>query len=63
MPDLSKVTGILPDLADYLVYGAIAGWFGQVCTVYLGDASFASIYGEPFGTSQPKKLGNLPFTA
>ena len=24
MPDLSKVTGILPDLADYLVYGAIA---------------------------------------
>ena len=24
MPDLSKVTGMLPDLADYLVYGAIA---------------------------------------
>ncbi len=24
MPDLSKVTGILPDLADYLVYAAIA---------------------------------------
>ena len=24
MPDLSKVTGILPDLADYLVYSAIA---------------------------------------
>ncbi len=24
MPDLSKVTAILPDLADYLVYGAIA---------------------------------------
>ena len=24
MPDLSKVTGILPDLTDYLVYGAIA---------------------------------------
>ena len=24
MPDLSKVTEILPDLADYLVYGAIA---------------------------------------
>ena len=46
-----------------VVYGAIAGWFGQVCTVYPGDASFASIYGEPFGTSQHKKLGNLPFTA
>lgn len=46
-----------------LVYGAIAGWFGQVCTVYPGDASFATVYGAPFGESQHKKLGNLPFTA
>ena len=46
-----------------IVYGAIAGWFGQVCTVYPGDVSFVSIYGEPFGESQHKKLGNLPFTA
>lgn len=46
-----------------IVYGAIAGWFGQVCTVYPGDVSFTSIYGEPFGESQHKKLGNLPFTA
>ena len=46
-----------------IVYGAIAGWFGQVCTVHPGDVSFVSIYGEPFGESQHKKLGNLPFTA
>ena len=46
-----------------LVYGAIAGWFGQVCTVYPGDVSFADIYGDPFGESQHKKLGNLAFTA
>ena len=49
-----------------LVYGAIAGWFGQVCTVYPGDVSFVSVYGEPFeggGESQHKALGNLPFTA
>lgn len=46
-----------------VVYGAIAGWFGQVCTVFPGDISFVSIYGEPFGSSQHKKLGNLPFTA
>ncbi|MBQ9001653.1 MAG: HesA/MoeB/ThiF family protein [Eggerthellaceae bacterium] len=51
------------ELGMPVVYGAIAGWFGQVCTVYPGDHSFASIYGEPFGTSQHKKLGNLPFTA
>ena len=49
-----------------IVYGAIAGWFGQVCAVHPGDPSFTSIYGEPFengGESQHKKLGNLPFTA
>lgn len=46
-----------------VVYGAIAGWFGQVCTVFPQDVSFTSIYGEPFGESQHKKLGNLAFTA
>ena len=46
-----------------VVYGAIAGWFGQVCTVHPGDASFVSIYGEPFGTSQHERLGSLPFAA
>lgn len=46
-----------------IVYGAIAGWFGQACTVYPGDASFVSIYGEPFGTSQHERLGSLPFAA
>ena len=50
-------------LSTPVVYGAIAGWFGQVCTVYPGDPSFSSIYGEPFGSSQHLKLGNLPFTA
>lgn len=49
-----------------IVYGAIAGWFGQVCAVFPGDPSFASLYGTPFETnqrSQHEKLGNLPFTA
>ena len=50
-------------LGTPLVYGAIAGWFGQVCTVYPGDPSFVSIYGDTKGESQHKKLGNLPFTA
>lgn len=50
-------------LGTPVVYGAIAGWFGQVCTVYPGDPSFTNIYGEPFGESQHKRLGNLPFTA
>ena len=51
------------ELGIPVVYGAIAGWFGQVCTVLPGDASFAEVYGSTEGTSQHKKLGNLPFTA
>lgn len=51
------------ELGIPIVYGAIAGWFGQVCTVHPGDVSFVSVYGEPAGESQHKKLGNLPFTA
>ncbi len=48
-----------------IVYGAIAGWFGQVCTIFPGDESFPEIYGTlDNGTeSQHKQLGNLPFTA
>lgn len=45
------------------VYGAIAGWFGQVCTVFPGDVSFVTVYGSTEGESQHKHLGNLPFTA
>ena len=46
-----------------VAYGAIAGWFGQACTVYPGDPSFATIYGEIAGESAHKRLGNLPSTA
>ncbi len=46
-----------------VAYGAIAGWFGQVCTVYPGDPSFATVYGAVEGESIHKQLGNLPFTA
>ena len=46
-----------------VAYGAIAGWFGQICTVYPGDPSFAVVYGNTEGESIHKQLGNLPFTA
>lgn len=51
------------ELGIPIVYGAIAGWFGQACTVYPGDASFATVYGTLEGESAHKRLGNLPFTA
>ncbi|MBQ6453013.1 MAG: HesA/MoeB/ThiF family protein [Coriobacteriales bacterium] len=46
-----------------LVYGAIGGWFGQVCTVFPGDVSFIDIYGSTEGQGIQKQEGNLPFTA
>lgn len=49
-----------------VVYGAIAGWFGQVCTVFPGDVSFVSLYGavaDASGEGVQKTEGNLPFTA
>ena len=48
-----------------IVHGAIGGWFGQVATVYPGDASFATIYGaiEEGGEGVQKQLGNLVCTA
>lgn len=50
-----------------VVYGAIAGWFGQVCTVFPGDVSFVSLYAihqnAADGEGVQKTEGNLPFTA
>lgn len=42
-----------------IVYGAIAGWYGQVCTVYPDDASFATIYGAAAGEGVQKHEGVL----
>ena len=50
-----------------VVYGAIAGWFGQVCTVFPGDVSFVTLYGAHEdgndGEGAQKAEGNLPFAA
>ena len=49
------------------MYGAIAGWFGQVCTVFPGDVSFVTLYGthedSNDGEGVQKAEGNLPFTS
>lgn len=46
-----------------LVYGAVAGWYGQVCTVMPGDSSFVTVYGTAEGSGIEKTEGVLPFTA
>lgn len=50
-----------------VVYGAIAGWFGQVCTVFPSDVSFVTLYGAHEDSDSrevaQKAEGNLPFAA
>lgn len=44
-----------------LVHGAIAGWFGQVCTIMPGDNTLNRIY-KNNSIGVEKKLGNPSFT-
>lgn len=44
------------------VYGAIAGWYGQVSTVFPGDRTLDKIYKEKTAKGEEKKLGNPSFT-
>lgn len=45
-----------------MVHGAIAGWYGQVCTVYPGERTLNKIYKNGGDRGQEKKLGNPSFT-
>ena len=46
-----------------VVYGAVAGWYGQVCTIFPGDAAFPVVYGDSNGESAHLKEGILAPTA
>lgn len=45
-----------------LIYGAIAGWYAQVCTVFPGDRIFDLIYPEDTSKGIETELGNPSFT-
>lgn len=44
------------------VYGAIAGWYGQVSTIFPGDRTLNKIYKKNISKGEEKKLGNPSFT-
>ena len=47
-----------------MVHGSIAGWFGQVCSVFPEDDTLERIYRDAKGEKGGEvRLGNLPFTA
>lgn len=45
-----------------MVYGAIAGWYGQVATIMPGDRLLNKIYKSKDIKGEEQKLGNLSFT-
>lgn len=45
-----------------LVHGAIAGWYGQVTTIFPGDRTLTTIYKTKTGKGVEKKIGNPSFT-
>jgi len=57
---------LLQDIAEALqipmVHGAIAGWYGQVSTIFPGDRTLSKIYPDPDAKGVEKELGNPSFT-
>lgn len=45
-----------------LVHGAIAGWYGQVSTIYPNDNTLNKIYRNDISNGLEKELGNPSFT-
>lgn len=45
-----------------MVHGAIAGWYGQVSTIFPGDNTLEKIYPKKFSKGIEKELGNPSFT-
>lgn len=50
------------DLNIPLVHGAIAGWYGQVSTIFPGDRILEKLYPSEIGKGAEEELGNPSFT-
>lgn len=45
-----------------MVFGAIAGWYAQVCTIFPGDRMLEKLYPEDINKGAETQLGNPSFT-
>ena len=50
------------ELNTPLIHGAIAGWYGQVSTIFPGDRTLSKLYPDPNMKGLEKELGNPSFT-
>ncbi|MCR3923345.1 MAG: HesA/MoeB/ThiF family protein [Firmicutes bacterium] len=56
------VQGVAEKLSIPFVHGAIAGWYGQVSTIFPGERTLNKIYKPHMSSGQEKELGNPSFT-
>jgi len=61
--DLRKyISNVCTELNLPLVHGAIAGWYGQVATIYPNDTTLDILYPKDIKRGIEKELGNPSFT-
>ena len=53
---------VCDDLRTPMIHGAIAGWYGQICDAFPGDAALERLYGCGEGSGEQTRLGNPAFT-
>ncbi len=57
--ELQSVCGAL---GAPMIHGAIAGWYGQLCDAFPGDAALERLYSSGEGPGEQIRLGNPSFT-
>jgi molybdopterin/thiamine biosynthesis adenylyltransferase len=57
-----ELRAVCDDLATPMIHGAIAGWYGQICDAFPGDAALDRLYGHGDGPGEQTRLGNPAFT-
>ena len=57
-----RVQKVAKDLEIPLIHGAIAGWYGQVCTIMPGDDLLDRLYRTDKSQGEEERLGNPSFT-
>ena len=62
IPSRLVIEEICKNLNIPLVHGAIAGWYGQVCSVLPGDDTLSRIYSSDISKGIERHLGNPAFT-
>ncbi len=56
------VAGACQEMGKVYIYGAIAGWYGQVATIHSGDVTYPLLFDYHQRRGEEVRLGNPSFT-